>query len=342
MSTKKTRLVLPDAVKGLAVLLMIQVHVTEQLVDPALVESTYGKLSLFLGGVPAAPVFMLMMGYFIGFMGAAPGKMLRRGIILFGGGIALNILLNFSYIINFTRTGYPEMIPAAIFGADILPLAGLSLIIAGGLKKISGHPLFLMLIALLAAGLTPWVNTLADSWESGKYITAFFGGSAGWSYFPLFPWLAYPITGLAIYNFGIEKWNRISAWGKYLLMAVFTAVFIAGFRMGFEESTSLKDYYHHGIVFYLWALSFMALLIFGLSLLKFESYPLRAAFLSFAGREVTLVYVIQWILIGNLAAWAGKHATIFGHLSWTFFFILISTLLAFLYRSNFFSREKSK
>ncbi len=188
MSREKTRLVLPDVLKGLAVVLMIQVHVMEQLGNPDLFESTFGKISLFLGGVPAAPVFMVVMGYFVGFTKANPLKMMKRGVLLFGGGILLNILLNVSYIIGFIKTGYPDSIPGSIFGVDILPLAGLSLIIIAGLRKISAHPLFLIAIALLAAGLTPWINQMIDTWDTAKYITAFFGGTAEWSYFPLFPW----------------------------------------------------------------------------------------------------------------------------------------------------------
>ena len=334
MSKEKTRLVLPDVLKGLAVVLMIQVHVMEQLVNPDLFESTFGKISLFLGGVPAAPVFMIVMGYFVGFTKAKPLRMMRRGLFLFGGGILLNILLNLSYIIGFIKTAYPDLVPGSIFGVDILPLAGMSLIIIGGLRRISGHPLFLIAIALLVAGLTPWINQMIDAWDTARYVTAFFGGTAEWSYFPLFPWLAYPLTGLALHAYGLQKWKLIPAWGKGLIMGISLVGFVFGLKMGFNMSTILQEYYHHNIVFYLWALSFMILLVYSLSLMNFESQPLRVAFLSFMGREVTLVYVIQWILIGNLAAWLGKETLFVGHLAWTLSFVLVSALLAYVYRKK--------
>jgi hypothetical protein len=46
------------------VALMIQVHLMELFAQPAVLASWVGKVSLFLGGPPAAPVFMLIMGYY--------------------------------------------------------------------------------------------------------------------------------------------------------------------------------------------------------------------------------------------------------------------------------------
>ena len=325
-------MLIPDVLKGLAVLLMIQVHVMEQLVNPDLFESTIGKISLFLGGVPAAPVFMIVMGYFVGFTKANPLRMVKRGLLLFGGGILLNILLNFSYMIGFIKTGYPDFIPGSIFGVDILPLAGLSLIILGGLRKISNRPLFLLSIALLIVGLTPFINNAVDNLSAGKYVTAFLGGTAEWSYFPIFPWLAYPLIGMAWHAFGLQRWKLISGWAKGIILGISGLGFIIGMKMGFEVSTVLTEYYHHNIVFSLWALSFVAIMVYVLSLMNIEENPLRVAFLSFMGKEVTLIYVIQWVLIGNIAAWLGKESLFIGFLAWTLSITIGSVLLAYIYR----------
>jgi uncharacterized membrane protein len=57
------RLPIPDLLKGLAIILMIQVHITELFLDHAGRESIVGKISLFLGGPFTAMVFMIVMGY---------------------------------------------------------------------------------------------------------------------------------------------------------------------------------------------------------------------------------------------------------------------------------------
>jgi hypothetical protein len=54
-----------DLLKGLAVLLMIQVHIMEQFVSSDTYNSLIGKASMFLGGPPCAPVFLAVMGYFL-------------------------------------------------------------------------------------------------------------------------------------------------------------------------------------------------------------------------------------------------------------------------------------
>ena len=69
---KKNRLELPDIVRGLAVVFMVQVHLTELFVTQDIYNSAFGKISLFLGGIPAAPVFMVMMGYFLAFVKKNP------------------------------------------------------------------------------------------------------------------------------------------------------------------------------------------------------------------------------------------------------------------------------
>ena len=168
MNKPKKRLILPDVLKGLAVILMINTHVMEQIVNPVMFEGIPGKIVMHIGVFPGAAVFMLLMGYFAGYSSAGPGRLIRRGAVIFGGGILLNIALNVSYIIRFIQTGYPELIPTAIFGVDILPLAGLSLIIIGGLKKLTANPFIWIALALVVASVTPWVTGPADSLESGK------------------------------------------------------------------------------------------------------------------------------------------------------------------------------
>ena len=44
-----------DLLKGIAVLLMIQVHIMEQLAEYDLFNSRFGEISLFLGGPACAP-----------------------------------------------------------------------------------------------------------------------------------------------------------------------------------------------------------------------------------------------------------------------------------------------
>lgn len=83
-----------DLLKGVAVVLMIQVHLFEQFATIDLFEGIAGRVSLFFGGPPAAPVFLAVMGYFISHSRKTTAHQIRRGILLILGGILLNIGLN--------------------------------------------------------------------------------------------------------------------------------------------------------------------------------------------------------------------------------------------------------
>lgn len=332
MDTPKKRLLLPDVLKGLAVVLMIHAHVMEQLVNPIMFEGTLGKIAMHIGVFPGAAVFMLVMGYFAAKSSARPGRIIKRGLIIFVGGLLLNIALNISYVIRFIQTGYPELIPTAIFGVDILLLAGLSLIIVALTKTLASRAFIWLALALIVTVITPLINNIIDGWESGKYLTAFIGGTAKWSYFPLFPWLAYPLAGAGAYYIGFKWWPGLETGYKWLIGSGLIAGAAIGYPFAFKTATNLSAHYHHGTFYFLWSLSFVLLLVIILNRLRIEKYPLRSAFLSFTGREVTLIYVIQWILIGNIAAWYGSKTLFVGHIAWTLGIILLSVLLAYLYR----------
>ncbi len=137
---------------------------------------------------------------------------------------------------------------------------------------------------------------------------------------------------MAVYAIGFKRWKLLPVWGKALILGASLVGFISGIKMGFDVATTLSVHYHHNIVYYLWILSFIILLVYFLSIIKIEAKPMRTAFLGFLGREVTSVYVFQWILIGNLAPWLGRKTLFAGHLAWTLSIILVSALLAYVYR----------
>ncbi|MDV7391850.1 heparan-alpha-glucosaminide N-acetyltransferase domain-containing protein, partial [Arthrospira platensis SPKY1] len=97
---KGSRLTLPDVLKGLAVLLMIQVHLTELFAVPFWLNSKAGQWSLFLGGAPAAPLFMAVMGYFLAKKQPTIMQAMKRGLRLISWGLMLNVGLNMHLLIK--------------------------------------------------------------------------------------------------------------------------------------------------------------------------------------------------------------------------------------------------
>ena len=125
-----------DLLKGWAVVFMIQVHIVELFALQEIYESTLGSLLLFIGGPPAAPVFMAVMGYYIAKGNKSTLANIVRGAKLIGLGFILNVALNAHLLIKI-YSGTIVINPGPyLFGADILILAGLSIIILTLLIKV--------------------------------------------------------------------------------------------------------------------------------------------------------------------------------------------------------------
>lgn len=293
-----------DLLKGIAVILMIQVHLTELFALQHIYDSTFGRISLFLGGPPAAPLFMLVMGYFAVYKSSSSKKLLIRGLKLFCGGLLLNIGLNFNLLVSIFTGGYYYYLDPwkYVFGADILSLAGLSLIVFSLIFRIFKSSYILYFIfAVVIVSVQPYLpvfGSVENSWL--MYINAFLWGNFEWSYFPLVPWAAYPLTGAGFYylqksfSYRNEKIKML-----YLLLWIIFTMFTIGY--GINVASDLKVYYHHHTLYYLWTIIFLSgfCLLAGIITKKYSGHAV--IYLQWVGQNVTAAYVFQWIIIGNIS-----------------------------------------
>jgi uncharacterized membrane protein len=327
---KSTRLALPDILKGIAVLLMIQVHIMELIATGKVMDSLAGKFSLFFGGAPAAPVFMAVMGYFLAQSNRSPKTNLMRGLRLIGLGFLLNAGMNFHLLIKIF-TGSINLNPwPYLLGVDILFLAGLSIILLTIMRHFfekTIRPYALLII--FAATASAWLPVYDGDHTWIKYAMAFFWSDAHWSYFPLFPWLAYPTAGFlfSILNdkFQLQHFTRKGL--IYLTVAVFILIAIP-LPYAIKTSTDLSSYYHHGIWFVCWALFFIVFWTILLALItNNKSRKSHFRYLAWIGKNVTAFYVIQWLIIGNVATAIYKSREGFELMLWFVLVLLFTSLL---------------
>jgi len=327
-----------DLLKGLAVLFMIQVHIMEQFGTADLYESFIGKISLFLGGVPCAPVFLAVMGYFLAKTERPYKYFLKRGLILFTGGILLNIFRSANLLLQL-YAGKMEADPLFyIFGADILPLAGLSLIVAGLLRVVFRSrplPYFLTAIATVFIGqFLPAPNSLPGYLS---YLTSFFIGSGEMSYFPFFPWFAYVLTGYAWQLFIckqniFQKTQETVQVVSMVFLWIFIFLTLPWAATISHNLTGPGGYYHHHIQFFAWATIFMAGYLWAIKQAETgygNTMFLRAV--KWTGENVTLIYVVQWLIIGNLATGFYRSQDLFQYLFWTVSVTLLTVALSLGY-----------
>ncbi len=312
-----------DILKGIAVLLMIQVHIMELFASQDIYTSNLGKFSLFLGGPPVAPVFMILFGYYMLSSNKAVWQLMLRGASIFILGMLLNLLLNGNLLWSVYRGIIQVNIWPYIFGADILPFAGLTLIVLTPLRSfIRQHivVVFSMIVLSIFAG-----NYLMDYLPDNivlRYMSAFLYGSTDWSYFPLFPWMAYPLLGIAIYQLQQKHDFRFFYLPKTRLLfgVVFLLFFIFTIQYAVSVSSNLSSYYHHGALFFIWVIIFYIFY----SLLIHEVYrrirnTVIIKYIMWLGQHVTIIYVIQWILIGNIAT--GIYKTVSNPLYLTYWIV---------------------
>jgi len=323
------RLLLPDLLKGFAVFLIVPVHIFETFIDFPGRESVFGKTLLFLGGPIAVPVFMIIMGYFVAKNEKPLAANFFRGIKVFAVGFLLNIGLNFHLLLKIQFTGWQLNPWEYIFGVDIFYFAGLAIIFLSVLKTLkSGREWIVLLLVFAVAGATSFVNQKLMVPER-NYILPFIGGTWSWSYFPLFPWLAYPLAGFAFFH--VEERllafiNRKKTISGILFILILILVLYFG-KQGFTITTDLPSYYHHTFWFSVWAFGVVILWsVFWQFMLNKFPKTYAGNFFMWLGKNITVFYIIQWLIIGNIATAIYQTQSINSYIFW-FALIFSSTVL---------------
>ena len=326
---------LPDLLKGFAVFLIIPVHILESFIDYPGRESLFAKTLLFLGGPVAVPFFMMVMGYFISINKKSMVHNISRGALIFILGFLLNIGLNFHLLLKILFEGWQLDPLQYIFGVDIFFLAGLSIIILSILKSIKkGQQIIILGLILLISASTAYFNELLMVTDR-NYILPFIGGEYSWSYFPLFPWLAYPLIGFLFQKTEIkimEIIRRNKTISKIILTIIFIIVALFS-KFGVNTTINLPEYYHHTFPFFLWVIGVDILwfVLIWIIVQKFSEWPV-IVFLRWLGKNITIFYVIQWLIIGNIATAIYQTQELYTFAFWFGAISLITIAITFIFQ----------
>ena len=313
--TTSGRLRFLDLARGLAIVFMVLQHVQLLFAVDSGEHSAVGLTFLLLGTAPAAPVFMVAMGFLFGSSAKADVRYgVVRGLQLFALGYVLNAL---RFTLPLLLTGDPRL--DEFFGGpwvpllevDILQLAGLSLMILGPVKRFVRGPWLVVAAAAAAAAVAPLL------WGGlGSPLLDVLWGTGEWVSFPLFPWLAYPLLGLALARFTARASSAsrlLRAWtltGAGLIVVGTLVVLLVPDAGGI---LALGDYFRSGLPVQLILAGFVLLWLAALWWLDRRlSWRMAPRYLTSLSRNITAIYVIQWLLIGWLAIALG----VFDQPSW--------------------------
>lgn len=185
-----------DIARGMAILLMIQVHFVENLSPREVATAWLYDFCVVLGSF-AAPMFAFVSGLSYGLWLRKQRATrrserditrvtLRRGLFLFVLGLAFNATV---------------WLPEEIFNWDILTLLGTAFLILAFARHLPAP--VLILACVLAIVISPPLRVVADYsayWSDDGYTYDFtlrdilFGFIAN-GFFPIFPWIVFPLLG---------------------------------------------------------------------------------------------------------------------------------------------------
>jgi hypothetical protein len=259
----------------------------------------------FLAEGPGAPLFMAVMG--ISFVLSGKTKMkdnLKRAAWLF----ALAYILNFlkflvplaagtipeQLLIDFGISSGPQGVLHLFLLGDILQLAAISLIILSLLHRLSHYHLWAMLLAFIILLAAPFVWQIHSSNAVLNYVFDLLWGYNSQVYFPVFPWLVYPLTGMAA-----GYYLKTSA--NFFIKARNAGLILIILGLGISSIDPLLhwgDFYRTGQGGTLYYTGFVLVWLY-VCHLAVKWLPDNKFFnlLTTLSKHITRIYLIQWILI---------------------------------------------
>ncbi len=195
-----------DLARGLAVVFMIMVHVLRHWGDPATWSTPIGTLISFLGGPPAAPVFMFLMGASMAFSSRISFTSLaRRGLSLVAAGYLLNVFRGTVPLSAGLATGIVtsgQVTPFTPFSlltmVDILQLAGCSLILMAALREVARPGRAWLAVAAAIVLIAPLLHGRVTGMPVPDALLGMLWATGDNIFYPVFPWLVFPLVGAVI------------------------------------------------------------------------------------------------------------------------------------------------
>jgi uncharacterized membrane protein len=303
-----------DLARGIAVVAMVITHSLSFTGSDNVTTSAPFKLVNLFVSILAAPVFMFIMGVLQGFSsGSRTGKNIVRGLMIIGLG----------YVLNFFRGTLPVIIGLWIgsisvsdldhgpwyfmLDVDILQFAGLALIVLAILRKLFPWPAAWCGFGLITLAGSPVIWNIEISNPVFGYVISLFAGGRENAFFPVFPWITFPLFGMAYGAFLRRTGNRQRFYVKSGITGA--VLFTLGLCiMGIADHPHLMNFlsgsFRHGQLPPVILCTFIGFQLLFLPLCRTitEKIPrfFMVSFLYYWSENVTAFYCIQWILIGWL------------------------------------------
>lgn len=302
----KERILSLDLARGFTVMFIAPVHTMLLFSKVSVHQSWLGGIFRFISEGPGAQLFMLLMGISFALRGKKDSKLvLKRAFQILAIGYLLNVLkfglpflfgllpeelLKYLEVDN-DKNGFLQLVCTG----DILQLAGISLIVLLICYRLFPYRFMYFIIAIATCFISPMVWDLKSNHVLFSSILQLIGGQPPRVFFPLFPWLVYPVFGMYVgclikggINIKIPKlWIATIMAGT---VAIIIYHFIHNYNEGSFYRTSPVDTLIHLLVVLVW--------LYAWHLIS-KWIPGNRFFilLCWLSKHITLIYFVQWIFI---------------------------------------------
>lgn len=319
-NTNQERMPYMDHVRGLTVLFMIICHTVIVYSAANVLDTPLGIFGQYIIGTwPGAPVFMIIMGLFFAYSSNKPLSVkILRGFKLYLLGLVLNVLryvVPYLIAMRFNPEAFSEIRLLVVqedysilwqlfYELDILTFAGIAFILLSIVDYFFKRDWQWVLLAIVVVFVAPHLWGTGREWGvSYLFFQPFWGdayveGASGDTSFPVFPWLVYPIVGILIGKCyvrgeGFEQILRKMVLSSLLLAVVGVAIMLA------SSSSQLGDFYRMYPGGTILCIAFdLAWIAMFMLLTRHNLFQNALNKLNFWSKNITLIYLVQWVLIG--------------------------------------------
>lgn len=291
----KERLLYLDVAKALAIIFMILQHAIILFeYDGGEGKSLVANFFLLMGTAPAAPVFMLIYGLFIKLDNQYVKLNIKRGIKLILTGYLLNLIRFTLPLFMISHKNSFNM----LFSVDILQMAGLSLIMITLFRKIIiNKPINLWIIFMILV-FSPFLWNDIDMTNP----LAIFSGNNEFIFFPLFPWIVYPLLGVLLKKYLLNR-EKLKQYLKRLAM-IGVCLLICSLLL--YDFFPVGDYHRSGFAIHIIIIGFILIWFYLINLFSQEISDKLKNLCCLLSKELTTIYLIQWAIFGWLVIFIGE------------------------------------
>lgn len=293
--TSSKRLIYLDALRGIAILLMVQDHAFDWWLRGEFHTTTWGRVTEFLGTL-AAPLFLLVMGVSLALstkkrlQGSLSRQqvaisLLRRGVFMILQGYVV------TWLIFYNGHNVEEM-----WAVDVLHCLGLGIIVLVPLALARLWPLTLLVTivaVILSAG--------AGGWNLPWWLETWLTGSGGTAYFPLLPFVVYALAGLTLGQVYVQMDRRHAGAPRFLLVLIAAGTGCALLAPLIPPDLGVRFPRPQFLLFSLALICYLAAILCAIA-----RWPRTLRPLTIMGRTAMMLYVIHHLLGFRL----------FYHLNW--------------------------